>query len=460
MFTYLRLVKVGWIITPFPRTAKICRAFVQETAGVAFNPFVVSMSPIFPGISSIDKVTSALLPRSFSDVRTQWQNPGDLLSILLILGGDVVQTAIAQLSGGHYYFAPVAFSFGWVAYSVTAVLLAWGDRRLMPKPDASSVLINARSEQIRSNESWVLSRILRDYKFPGGGRAGHLLRVEVFETNGPAEDKTEEAKGLINAKPAWDGVMYTGVAVIVAQCVIAAIPGILYGAWDIMVVTSCGTFLALLGSAFREWRREKWPCRRIRSKKPQTICLTPGSGSWLVIVIICKTGSLNLEDLASAAPRYPISYTTKAFTVILAVCWVILLLTVAGIKENAWYLLAVGALGSVQNVFAAGTHRKPKALGIHIQKVRSIVPDQGVTKLFAMLQKVEQQYRWVGLALLPVFFPSGLRPDEIHWRDITKRDNLEKEAEEKAAEAIQQKELAKEAKDITMTEKLKLETSV
>jgi hypothetical protein len=41
---------------------------------------------------------------------TQWKNPGDVFSVLLILGGDVVGRALAQVTGSP--FTPVAFSFG------------------------------------------------------------------------------------------------------------------------------------------------------------------------------------------------------------------------------------------------------------------------------------------------------------------------------------------------------------
>ena len=64
----------------------------------------------------------------------QWRNPNDVLSILLIVGADVIQKALAQLSGGR--FVSVAFSFGWVSYSFGALMSAAGDGRLMPSmPD-------------------------------------------------------------------------------------------------------------------------------------------------------------------------------------------------------------------------------------------------------------------------------------------------------------------------------------
>jgi hypothetical protein len=40
----------------------------------------------------------------------RWSQPTDIFSVLLILGGDVVNKALAQLAGGSV--TPVTFSFG------------------------------------------------------------------------------------------------------------------------------------------------------------------------------------------------------------------------------------------------------------------------------------------------------------------------------------------------------------
>lgn len=57
-----------------------------------------------------------LIPRSFSsflasdELRDQWEGPSDVFSVLLILGGDVVARAMAQIAGSCP--STVAFSFG------------------------------------------------------------------------------------------------------------------------------------------------------------------------------------------------------------------------------------------------------------------------------------------------------------------------------------------------------------
>lgn len=57
---------------------------------------------------------------------TQWHSPSDILSLLLILGPEVVQRALAQLAGTTY--VPIGFSFGWVAYSINSLLAIAGGK--------------------------------------------------------------------------------------------------------------------------------------------------------------------------------------------------------------------------------------------------------------------------------------------------------------------------------------------
>lgn len=83
---------------------------------------------------------ATLVPRisaAESQLRAQWHSPSDILSLLLILGPDVVQRALAQLVGTRY--VPVGFSFGWVAYSINALLaIAGGKNGHCDSPSAAS----------------------------------------------------------------------------------------------------------------------------------------------------------------------------------------------------------------------------------------------------------------------------------------------------------------------------------
>lgn len=59
------------------------------------------MAPLPPTIRASSLATS---------FREQWINPGNIFNVLLLLGGDIVGKALAQLAGSG--LAPVAFSFG------------------------------------------------------------------------------------------------------------------------------------------------------------------------------------------------------------------------------------------------------------------------------------------------------------------------------------------------------------
>jgi hypothetical protein len=76
------------------------------------------------------------------ELSDQSSNPTDILSLLLLVGGDIVQKAIAQLVGfsirkwpgkssSRVSIVPVAFSFGWVACGFSHLLSAIGDRKLI-----------------------------------------------------------------------------------------------------------------------------------------------------------------------------------------------------------------------------------------------------------------------------------------------------------------------------------------
>ena len=67
-------------------------------------------------IPDMPPVLTDLIRRNFNpgepsaEFWAQWKNPGDVFSVLLLLGGDVVGRALAQVTGSP--ITPVAFSFG------------------------------------------------------------------------------------------------------------------------------------------------------------------------------------------------------------------------------------------------------------------------------------------------------------------------------------------------------------
>lgn len=360
------------LFSSFTRQVVVCLA-LHASYCTAFSNFTQGIHP----------VTHSFL--------AQWRNPQDILSLLLIIGGDVVQKALAQLSGG--YFVPVTFSFGWVAYSFSALMTVFGDGRIMPNPECSSIVVNSSNGYVRANHSWVLSRLLRDFEEP----CDWALRVVVFE-----------------AKPdpvSRDWIWYSGTATMMVQFVLAAIPFVCQGNWVILMVTIVGTVLALCDGALPQWRSEKWS-GRLESRK--TVSLTRGNGSQHIMVIISKGKTIDLEDLASS--RVEILHHTRSFLTIFAFLRLVLLVTVSGLKQDAWYLMAIGALGMVQNVIAAAAVRSPAAHGLQLEQIEEFKGG----KVMKVLQELEEYKAGVGASLVRVFFPGDLQENEKAWWDARK----------------------------------------
>ena len=61
----------------------------------------------------------------FTELKTQWRHLTNVLNILMVVGGEIIRSALAQLSGGS--LTPVTFSFGWVGYGISGLLTVAGD---------------------------------------------------------------------------------------------------------------------------------------------------------------------------------------------------------------------------------------------------------------------------------------------------------------------------------------------
>jgi len=292
-------------------------------------------------------------------LENQWRNPSDILSVLMLLGPDIVQKAIAQNSGR--VITPVAFSFGWVAYAAASLLRVFGDGRLMPDADmANTTIIGAVSSHSRGTKTWVLGRLLRDEddrldngmkneqahvpptstaqlhkgppptyqdpKNPAPAPEWEALRVTVYEI----DDNPPVPHGV----PTLDLVWWSGLVVIVIQLAIAIVPWIKYDDWGIFLVAAAGSLLALLNGSLPQWREEKWACPK---KGGATVTITQGNGSRHAIVILGKKGiGLDLEILAMGTRTASPSLFTRIASAVLALFWIVLLIVVAGLNENSW----------------------------------------------------------------------------------------------------------------------------
>jgi hypothetical protein len=402
-----------------------------------------------------------------SEFYQQWRHPSDVFSVLLILGGDVVGRALAQLAGSPV--TPVAFSFGmsstlglnistrasprrkcpladhlvihplgWVAYAVTAVVSAIGENKLMPLPDCACKVINGRTGYVRDNSSWVIGRVMRDFESwmdqgkPQGPISTRLLEIRKAKEKDVGSgqhvsmpSRTGLCVSIYKAElarpgyPGYNGLYFIGFVTSIVQLGIAAIPCSIYGNWGILLVTASGIILSFATGSISQWSKEKWACRRNSEK---TVILTRGSGSQHAIVIIGDGKGLDLEDLAAGPTNVDVSasYTTRIAMIILAALWILILITAAGIKQNTWFLLPIGGIGMLDNILVAGWRRFPKDFGMRLTFENVI----GELKVMDTLFAVEEAYPRVGRSMLKTFFPGRLRTKEKErWDDYEQLAN-------------------------------------
>ncbi|KAK9425515.1 hypothetical protein SUNI508_12971 [Seiridium unicorne] len=300
------------------------------------------------------------------ELKNQWANPGDILSILLLLGGDIVQKSIAQLVGHRISIpktnlglsvAPVTFSFGWAAYAFSNLLAVVGDMKLIPMTDCPSIVVNCANGFIRETRSWVLGRLLRDYEIrcdynwhdQTEGNQRRSIQIEIFNL-GPV------------SSPKSDFLWWLGWATIITQLVISTLPWILFDNWAILAITLAGNLLVAFTCALPQWSQEKWAAPILQCEK--VVCLTRGNGHPFIMVIICAPGSWDLEKMATN--KVASRSETRWISLVLALLWVCILISVSGLKDHTWFLVGIGGLGMLQNVLAAGTSREPGSSGFNM----------------------------------------------------------------------------------------------
>lgn len=219
------------------------------------------LQDVRPSAQTLKRAAEAATSSNPSDgslLRAQWTNPSDVLSVLMIIGGDIVQKALAETSGGP--FTPVCFSFGWVAYSFTALVNLLGDGRLLPEPDYPVKVFNLGNGYVRENKHWVIGRIGRDHEMSMTKEhplEGNALRIGIFEA----------AKCGTNTSVAGSGMARLfSILCMLCQFGVAAIPVGIWGEWGVITITAAGTLGALAAGALPQWSAEKLPSRRDSKK--------------------------------------------------------------------------------------------------------------------------------------------------------------------------------------------------
>lgn len=216
------------------------------------------------------------------------------------------------------------------------------------------------------------------------------------------------------AELVMDKVFMSGIATSILQLGIAAIPAGLYREWEILVITACGTLLAFSTGILHEWSQGGTAKSRARRPREATYALLPGNAPRYIFIIRNEGTVFELADFAEIDNTGGVS--AVVVSTLLLLLWTALLITVSGLKSHTWYIVAVGAVGMLQNTIVAGSPRSPAALGLHLEQ-QHITIFRG-KRAMDLLKDVEEYSPGVGMALLPALFPGALRPDDRqYWAD-------------------------------------------
>nr|POE83377.1 hypothetical protein CFP56_69384 [Quercus suber] len=338
------------------------------------------------------------------------------------------------------------------------MLSAMGENSLMPKPEFACKVINAESGYSRDNNSWVLSRIIRDFDYWRPQICNQIEAerlAKLREDNERARERHIKtiAAGMSSREPpetksiriglrvaVWefqrgsgrgqgDAVYWLGLFVSGVQLAISVVPWALYCEWFSFFVTAAGTLLAYASGALPQWQDEKYGVRTSaihegRNERKDVI-LTKGNGAHDALLIIGCDGGLDLEALASPQRLLPHARSTRVLSGLLAICWVALLITVAGWEQNTWYILAVGMIGVLHNVTIAGARRQPRDWGLDLVYRETIVE----AKVMHVLHRVEESYPRAGAALKAEFFNGALFPrEQALWEYAERRSKAWKKS--------------------------------
>ena len=171
-------------------------------------------------------------------------------------------------------------------------------------------------------------------------------------------------------------------------------------------MTAIGTLLSICTGSLRKWREEKFPCRE---GSRESYVLTRGNGHKHIFIVRGGERGLGLvlDDLAGAVPKP--SRRTRLLCGLFAFLWITFLITAGGLDDHTWYLLGVGTVGMIQNVFVAGRRRSPESHGIPLSELREPILGKATVKgrrpkVMEVLYQVEGRYPGIGLAVLPEFF--------------------------------------------------------
>ncbi|KAK8038598.1 hypothetical protein PG993_007009 [Apiospora rasikravindrae] len=355
-----------------------------------------------------------------SALAVQFSNPQGVVAVLLLIGGDVIAKAIAQLSGTYENrgITPVLFSFGWVSYAFTQISNAIGNGAFYPAPDYP-LLRDCEGEV--DQDRGIAQR--RD--------SSTALHIGVCVV-----DDSKVSYRKVKSKRDWLWWSFTlGLVIQLGLAIIPMLPtaGRPQPNFYILLITVIGTLLSFLMATQRGTRQEKFG---LRTGKPEVgsrgvFALTKGNGHNIALIILPnvfpeddaeQTHLPYLDSMATS--NYHQSMYSRLATGGWAVLWIILLLMVGGAQADSWYLLGVGGVGMVHTSLIASLPRSAENHGIPLMYLKEGWTVTGSKKMEALL-RLEELIPGAGFMLRREFFngPES-SSDRKMWRAFTSEEGL------------------------------------
>ncbi|KAK7927819.1 hypothetical protein PG985_004817 [Apiospora marii] len=307
--------------------------------------------------------------RTRHDLTKEWKNPSVVVAtVLMLFGSDVIRSALAQASGTAY--VPVCFSFGWVSYALNTLIDIFGDGRLLPKPDYPAKVFALTSKYVRENRNWVVGRIVRDHQTWVHRKElllDNKIRITIYDVKRQGRPcRFSQTRHALTAGN---------------------------GSRDIIIIRGAGHCMKLEELAAHESPMFGGPWLKFRcfsAKERQSSSMTMPKEIWGV-------------------PKG--FFVTVCSTMVLAVWWLLVFITVPGIEGHTWALILVAGIGFLHNAIVAGLRRKPKERNLPLTFLDSIL----TRNIMDGLMDLEVSYPGCGAPLVGEFIPGELAKKAMEY---------------------------------------------
>jgi len=330
---------------------------------------------------------------------------GTLVPLVMLMGEPILRKAISVTAASPRLDA-AHLGAGWLAWCLDAVVTALsGTTDLVAKPENACKVMNLKAGHARANNSFVLSRLLRDLEKAHEHKVGGLC-VEILDA------------GKQIAPVNWR-VNILAIGAMTAQIIIALLAFMVNGDMNVLLFFWASLLAMEAMANLLAWTATKYHARK---NDNQSYALMRGNGYRHVFIIRnTHPEAWNLEDMAAGAHSYAYTSTPELLVICLAAL-TFGFLTVAATMMPAHSvigILAILFIGTVANILVAALPRESWMHGVTLTHAETISTDRTI---FGALERLEEKYPGAGQQLVGEFVPAGLNEkSKAQWAQMLER---------------------------------------